>query len=157
MGRFWKVLLGVSLVLNLFMIGAVAGVLILRHQAQTRRGGDPVFSAADGLPPAQRDAFRAMVAARLAAIRPNLHDARLARRDAMMRIAAVPFDRAAAGADLARGRADDAAARGQLEDGILDFAGALPPDQRAVLVKGLEHAALVRWIGSHPGARPAGR
>jgi uncharacterized membrane protein len=154
-GRGWKILLGASLVLNLFVVGAIAGVLILRQQTLAQAGsGDPVMNAADALPTAQREAFRTMISARLQVLRAPLHDARIARRTAMARLGAAPFDRAAAGADLARGRQDDANARGLLEDGILDFAATLPPDQRAALAKGLGHAALVRWMSAHHGEKP---
>ena len=150
-----KILLGVSLALNLFVIGAVAGVLLLRQQSLTRvERGDPVLSAADALPPARRDAYRAMMTTTLKSLAPTLRDARLVRRDAMARIRTEPFDRAAVSADLARGRADDAAARGQVEEAILNFAATLPPDQRAIFGKGLVRAALARWVASHPGHRP---
>ena len=154
--RWGKVLLAVSLVLNLFVIGAIVGVLVLRQQALARAGsGDPVMRAADALPPAQRDAFRAMIGARIQALRPGLRDARLVRRDAMARLQAEPFDRAAASADLARGRMDDQNARAAVEEAILDFAAKLPPDQRAAFGKGLIRAGRARWIASHPGFRPA--
>jgi uncharacterized membrane protein len=154
-GRWLKILLGVSLVLNLFVIGAAVGVLLLRHQAIARaEKADPVLSAADELPPAQRDAFRAMMSAKLASLGPGLRDARLARHDAMLRVRAEPFDRATASADLARGRADDAAARGAVEETILDFAATLPPDQRASFSRGLVRSAIARWAASHPGRRP---
>jgi uncharacterized membrane protein len=113
-----------------------------------------VLSAADTLPPAKRDAFRAMMSAKLSSLGPSLRDARLARHDAMARIRTEPFDRAAASADLARGRADDAAARGVVEEAILDFAATLPADQRALFGRGLVRAAVARWVASHPGHRP---
>lgn len=157
MNRLWvKILLGVSLVLNLFVIGAVAGVLIIRQQALAR-AGDPLMSAADALTPDRREAFRAMIGPTLLSLRPQLRDARMARHDAVARFQAQPFDRAAASADFARARADDAAARGQVEDALLDFAAKLPPDQRAAFAKGLTRSAVARWIASHPGrAPPAG-
>jgi uncharacterized membrane protein len=107
------------------------------------------------LPPAQRDAFRTMIGARIQTLRPGLRDARLARRDAMARLQAAPFDRAAASADLARGRTDDQNARAAVEEAILDFAAKLPPDQRAAFGKGLIRAGRARWIANHPGFRPA--
>jgi len=156
MNRIWvKILLGVSLVLNLFVIGAVAGVLIIRQQALARGGGgDPLMSAADALPPEQRGAFRAMIGPMLGSLRPDLRDARRARHDAMARFQVQPFDRAAASADFARARADDAAARGRVEEALLDFAAKLPPDRRAAFAKGLTRSAVARWIASHPGRTP---
>ena len=153
-GRMGKVLLAISLVLNLFVIGAVAGVLIMRQQLLARAASaDPVMHAADALPQAQRDAFRTMIGAQIQALRPGLRDARLARRDAMARVQIEPFDRAAAGADLARARMDDQSARAAVEELILDFAAKLPPGQRAAFGKGLIRAGRARWIASHPGYR----
>ncbi len=159
MNRLWvKILLGVSLVLNLFVIGAVAGVLVIGRQALARAGGgDPLMNAADALAPEQRAAFRAMIGPMLRSLRPDLRDARIARRDAMARFQVQPFDRAAASADFARARADDAAARGRVEEALLDFAAKLPPDQRAAFAKGLTRAAVARWIASHPGRAPPPR
>ena len=161
MNRLWvKVLLGVSLVLNVFVVGAVAGVLVIRQQVLARAGaGDPLMNAADALPPNQREAFRALIGPTLLSLRPGLRDARIARHDAMVRFRVQPFDRVAASADFARARADDAAARGRVEETLLDFAAKLPPDQRAVFARGLTRAAVARWIASHPGRAPppAGR
>jgi uncharacterized membrane protein len=153
-GRWMKVLLAASLVLNLFFVGAVGGVMVIRHGAMVRAAaGDPLLTAADSLAPAQHNAFRAMIAGQLAAIRPQLRDARQARRQAVAQIEADPFDRAAAGANLARARADDAAARGQIEEAILSFAAQLPPTERLAFANGLRRAALARWLANHPGAR----
>jgi uncharacterized membrane protein len=151
-GRWGKVLLAVSLVLNLFVIGAVAGVLIMRQQLLARAASsDPVMRAADALPSPQREAFRAMIGVQIQALRPGLRDARLARRNAMARLQTEPFDRAGAGADLARARMDDQNARAAVEEAILNFAAQLPPDQRAAFGKGLVRAGRARWIASHPG------
>lgn len=155
MSLWTRILLGVSLTLNLFVIGAIIGVLILREQNLAGSAGhDPVMGAADGLTPAHRDAYRAMMVQTLVSVRPTLRDARIARRQAMMQIVAEPFDRAAADASLARAREDDAAARGRVEDAVLDFAVTLPPQERSVLVRGLARAALARWLAAHPGRRP---
>jgi len=159
MNRLWvKILLGVSLILNVFVIGAVAGVLIIRQQALARASGDdPLMNAADALSSGQRDAYRTMIGPMLQSLRPQLRDARIARRDAMVRFQIQPFDRAAASADFALARADDAAARARLEEALLDFAAKLPSDQRAAFAKGLSRAAWARWIAAHPGRAPPGR
>jgi uncharacterized membrane protein len=152
-----RILLGVSLALNLFMIGAIAGVFILRQQIVARGvEADPVMHAADALPPARRDAYRALMRTTLEALRPGLRDARQVRRHAMAIMRAEPFDRAAANVDLAHARADDAAARGEVEEAILNFAQGLPQEQRAMFVRGLERSALTRWLATHPGRRPPG-
>jgi uncharacterized membrane protein len=155
MSVWTRVLLGVSLTLNLFVAGAVAGVLILRHRVlETAVDRDPVMAAADALAPAHRDAYRAMMRQTLLSVRPALRDARVARHAAMGQIAAEPIDRAGASGNLGRARADDAAARSQVEEAILEFAGRLPPAERAAYVQGLSRAALRRWLAAHPGGRP---
>ena len=155
MSRRWvNTLLAVSLVVNLFVAGAVVGVLVVRQQVLSHASGDPLMDAANTLPAAERDAFRTMISTRIEALRPQLRDARLARREAMSRFQAQPFDRAATGAALARARADDLATRGQIEDVIVDFAAKLPPNERAGFAKGLSRAALARWLANHPGRKP---
>jgi uncharacterized membrane protein len=150
--RWTPIALAVSLALNLFVVGAIAGVLILRQQALVHAAErDPILQAADALPAATREAFRTRMVQTLASLGPGLRDARLSRRRAMARFSGQPFDRAEASADLARARSDDAAARGAVEEVMLDFAATLPPDQRAAFAKGLERAAVRRWMASHPG------
>lgn len=159
MNQLWvKILLGVSLVLNLFLVGALVGVLVISLRAMASADGrDPLMSAADALTPDRREAFRAMIGPTLLSLRPQLRDARMARHDAVAHFQAQPFNRAAASADFARARADDATARGRVEEALLDFAAKLPPDQRAAFARGLTRAAVARWIASHPGrAPPAG-
>jgi uncharacterized membrane protein len=154
-GRWVRFLLAASLVLNLFFVSAVGGVMIIRHRVIARAGGaDPLLGAADSLTPAQHDAFRAMISGQLASIGPGLRDARQARRQAMAQIAADPFDRASASANLARARADDAAIRGRIEEAILGFAATLSPPERAAFAAGLRRSAVVRWLANHPGAKP---
>jgi uncharacterized membrane protein len=152
--RWVNILLAISLVVNLFIVGAVVGVLVVRQQVLSQTSGDPLVDAANALPPAERAVFRATISARIESLRPQLRDARLARREAMSRFQTEPFDRTAASADLARARTDDQAVRGQIEEVILDFAAKLPPNQRADFAKGLSRAALARWIAAHPGRKP---
>ena len=156
--RGWtKILLGLSLTLNLFVIGAVAGVLILRQQILSHAiAGDPLMSAAAALSPARRDAFKALLSEKLQSVRPGLRDARMARRQAMAIMRSEPFDRAGASADLARARADDVAARETVEEAFLDFSAHLAPSERTALAKGLARSAVIRWMASHPGRRPPG-
>ena len=159
MNRTWvKILLAVSLVVNLFVVGAVAGVLVIRSRAQAQGDGDPLLHAADALPAGRRVAYRPMLAATIGALRPDRRDARMARRQAITRFQAEPFDRAAVTRRLRAGPGRRRLRRGpKVEEAILDFAAKLPPDQRAAFARGLTRAAVARWVASHPGRTPPAR
>jgi len=128
-----------SAALNVFVVGAAAGVLLSRvigpPPAADKRGRLQV--AADKLDPSNRAAFLEMLRDQAQAQGPVLLDAREARRQAVAVLRAPRFDRAAAGADLDRARGDDMAVRGKIESAVLDFAGGLSPQGRAALAAGI--------------------
>jgi len=147
--RGLKIALGISLVANVFVIGGVLGaVYIGGHGPMGLRGppGNPLVRAADQLNPADRDAFHQVIRAQIPVVRPLQQESHQARRQAMDDLAAPTFDRAAAGALMARARADDEKARGQIEDAILDFAAKLPADERTALAKGMRRDGMHRWM-----------
>jgi uncharacterized membrane protein len=158
--RGLKIALGISLVANVFVIGGVLGAVYMRaHSPAGMHGplGNPLARATDMLNPNDRDAFHQMLRAQIPTIRPLQQDSRAARRQAMEDMTAPTFDRAGAGALMARARADDEKARGQIEDAILDFAAKLAPDERAALAKGMRRGAMQRWMlrkGGHPDGAP---
>jgi uncharacterized membrane protein len=152
-----KLALAVSVTLNVFILGAVGGVLYSNARSPTgmamigARHGGPLGHAGDALNPADRAAFDRMLHDHIDAARPLLQDARGARREVLDRLSAQPFDRAAAGAALARAGDDELKARTAIEDGILDFAATLDPQER-------EKLALSLRLGGpfHRGGRPRG-
>jgi uncharacterized membrane protein len=157
-GNGLKIALGVSLVVNVFVVGAAAGVLLTHgHGPNGGRGGlggNPLAHAGDALPTVDRDAFRATLRAQIPTVRPIQQDARQSRRAATDAIMAPTYDRAGIGALMARARADDEKARGQIEDAVLDFAAKLPADERTTLVEGMRRGAMQRWMQRRGGGQP---
>ena len=164
--RGLTIALGISLVANVFVIGGVVGAIYMHaHSPAGMRGppGNPLVRAADQLNPNDRDAFHQMLRAQIPTVRPIQQDSRQSRRQAMDDLMAPSFDRAAAGALMARARADDEKARGQIEDAVLDFAAKLPADERTALAKGMRRDGMHRWMmhrggpgGSGEGPSPDG-
>lgn len=140
--RTLVILLVVSAALNLFLVGAVVGGLVVAARAPAAgamagpRGG-PLWTAGEALPPDQRRAFRRALRAEAPEARRRLQEARRLRREAWAELARPDFDRAAAEQALARARALELSTRTALESRLLTFAADLPPDQRRRLAEGL--------------------
>lgn len=134
-----------SLALNLFLIGAVVGALVIGAHKPTRRGeprpGPALFAAAEALGPEQQRAYHMALRNETRAMAPKLREAREARRSAWRRLGEDPVDQAGAARDLDRARALEVEARGAIERRILAFAATLPPDERAQLAERLSRAA----------------
>lgn len=139
-----------SVAVNLFVIGAVVGVVVLGHRMREAVGGvnrprQPLWSAADTLPPEHQRAYRQLLRGQADPVGGQIRQARQARRDAWGDLGAEPLNGPAVSRRLAEARALEMTARGGVEDRIVAFAATLPPAERAELAKGL---AL-----SGPGAR----
>jgi len=142
----WKIALVISLVTNIFIVGAVAGAFgaRVRDQQQMRGGrspgvvgGNPMMRAGDRLPEAERMAFREAVRRQGGPAQPYLREAREGRLEAARVLAADPYDRAAALAAFARARTADMKARESLETAVVEFAAGLGADNRRALAQGL--------------------
>lgn len=147
--RSLTIALLVSAALNVFLVGAGAG-LMLTHGGWQGGGGPPANSlrgAAQRLDPDNRDAMLEMLQDLNQANGPVLLDARLQRREVRRLLSTQPFDKNATLAALARARADDLQVRTQVEAAMVDFAAKLSPDQRA---------RLSAWV-QRPAARQGGR
>ncbi|HEY9234716.1 MULTISPECIES: periplasmic heavy metal sensor [Phenylobacterium] len=138
------IVLFVSLALNLFLIGTVAGGLVVgqrfraAHPMPARVGVQPpLWRAADGLSQEQRNAYRAALRSGGPQMRDAMRQVRVARQDAWRALADEPFDAAAARRRLAEIRTQEARARGLVDDKVVDFAAGLSPAERTILVKGL--------------------
>jgi uncharacterized membrane protein len=136
------ILLVVSLALNLFLIGTVVGGLVVGQRLRAmrpppERGGPALWVAARGLPPEHRDAYREVLRGEGGEVRLKLRAAREARTEAWKTLGQEPFDAEAVRQRLAAARAQDAAARKELEDRLVAFAAGLPADERAKLAEGL--------------------
>lgn len=139
--RTLYILLFVSLAVNLFVIGAVAGAFLFGQPMHRRhpemRAGPAMMSAAAVLPDDRREAYRQALGAHAAAVGPKLREARQLRRGAWMRLATDPVDSGGINADLDRARALESEARAEIDRTILNFAVGLPAADRARLGQAL--------------------
>jgi len=162
MNRTLTIALAVSLTLNVFIVGAVVGAYGQRarfdgHGPPPRGagGGNPIMRAAERLPPDVAAAYRTRMRAEGTAAQPLLQEARQARRDASEAFAQPTFDKAAALAALAKARTAETTAREKLETAVVDFAAALPVDQRREIGMGIRQPP--RGPGGPGGGRRGGR
>ena len=138
-----------SLVVNVFVIGAGAGLIFGRAFGPPPNAGprpNPLMAAAERLDPTNREVFMALMQDEAQRLGPTEFDARAARRQAVALMRAPNFDRAAAGAALDRARVDDVEVRQKLENTMLDFAATLDPQNRTILSEGLGRGPVARWI-----------
>ena len=147
------VLLFVSLALNLFILGAAAGVTIFADAFHPKPPQAPMMAAATLLPEGQRDAYRESLSDAAAAARPKLRQARRLRRDAWLRLGAEPLDGAGVLADLDRARTLQSQAQDEIDRKIVELAAPMPAAQRARLGAALAQPAAQRGAAA-PGPQP---
>jgi uncharacterized membrane protein len=142
--RTLAILLIVSFALNLFIVGAVAGVgVMLLNSTQAPparpqpRPGGALMQAAGVLSPDQRDAYRAAVQTANASVSRQAREARVLRRGAWLRLANQPVDVSGITADLDKARELDQQARHVVEARIVAYAADLPQDERTRLAERL--------------------
>jgi uncharacterized membrane protein len=147
-----KTLLIVSVVLNIFLLGAIAGGT---YRWMEKQNADVVAQqrglrfAAVELPEARRDQLRDALRQTRRDSLPLIVGARSGRLDVVQALAAPQFDRNALDAALARTREADVALRARVEGTVAEFASTLTPDERLKLVDALErHGPL------HVGPQP---
>ena len=156
--RTVAILLGLSLVLNVFVIGAFVGVFFgpaIGLPPASAARPNPMMAAADRLDPTDRDVFRALMQDEVQREGPTALDARLARRQAAELLRQPNFDRAAACAALDRARADDMQVRQAVENALLDFAARLDQRGRSTLSDGLGRAP--GWLGRRAAGAASGQ
>jgi uncharacterized membrane protein len=137
--RTLLILLIVSLTLNLFIVGALAGagVMLMNLQqpppaARPPQGG-AMMQAAGVLSQDQREAYKAMVQTANASVGKQNREARLLRRGAWVKLATDPVDVNGITGDLDRARDLENQARHVVEARIVAFAADLSQDDRARL------------------------
>jgi uncharacterized membrane protein len=143
MKRWQSITLVASLVLNIFLIGTIAGGLW--HWAHRPGPGARAswrVNAAAALPPEQAKAFRHAVRGTVRAHADIAGEGRAARAEAARLFAQPQFDPAAVLVQLERARTADVALRGELETTVVNFAAALPFDQRRALALALRTGPL---------------
>ncbi|MBN3850875.1 MULTISPECIES: periplasmic heavy metal sensor [Burkholderiaceae] len=154
-GRSWKFALLGSFVLNVFLLGAIAGGAyqwfathgVKRPAAAQQRAA--LRFAAEPLSAAQQRAFIEGLQNARREGRPYAREGREGRREVLRLLAEPQFDRAALDAALARTRAADSKLRAMVEASVADFAETLSPTER------IEFADSLRWRGEWRGAQPA--
>jgi uncharacterized membrane protein len=129
-----RALLLYSLLINLFLAATIV-VLVIRGTRMLSVGGapGPLRQVAESLDPAHRQALIAVLQSDGRALRPENQRARALRQDAWRSLGAPDFDPAKVKAELAQARALNQDASGKVQDSLIDFAAALPIDQRASL------------------------
>lgn len=156
-GRALRIGLIISLVVNVFVIGGLAGAAIMWQRVETQRPltgiGRParLREAAQALSPPNRRALRQAVREAAQSLRPVAEQAREARREAGRLLVQPTFDRAALEAALARARTADIAIRTRLEATVVDAASRLPVEERAALADALDRSGAMR----RPPLRPS--
>lgn len=123
----------VSVALNLFLIAAgITFIALDAHRPRHRLPERPTLRAAAlSLAPDQKTKFIALLEIEGDRVQGANRQARALRAAAWGSLAAARFDPLVAKADLARARALNQASRAQVENGVLDFAAALPTADRA--------------------------
>lgn len=138
--RVIKILLAVSVALNLFAVAAGAAAWFTRTkveaqvEAQNRpvRGG-PAMSVVAELAPASQDRVRQALRASALAARPDFEAARAARREAIRQAGVEPLDRAAIQSLLEQSRLAEMRGRARLESDALEILAGLAPAERVIL------------------------
>jgi uncharacterized membrane protein len=147
-GRGLQVLLICSLVLNVFVIGSIAGAAIMWHRAEAQRPmmggsgfgggrGGRLRQAAMNLSPQYRRELRRTLVETLQGLQPQIAEARAARIEAGRLLDQPKLDQNALQAALDRGRGADMTIRTRLETALVRFAASLPEAERSALAQGL--------------------
>lgn len=136
--RTWLV---VSLVLNVFLLGALGGGAYIwnvkEHAAAAAQRRGLQYAAAE-LTEARREQLHEAMRQTRRDAKPLIAAARQGRIDIAQALAAPQFDQATLDAALEHTRAADTAVRAQLEQTVAVFAGTLNADERVKLVDALE-------------------
>ena len=148
--RGLKIARGVSVALNVFVLGAVAGALIIGARSMDSRGHrerPPLIQMVQSLNEADRaGAERTLRESGLAA-RQDFDAARRYRAEAIRLAGAETFDRAAIEAELARAREAEGHGRDRIESSRRDLMERLDHSDRQRLAPGLAR----RGRGGHRG------
>lgn len=139
-GRTLKIILALSLALNLFAVAGGVALYTTRAkverqvEAQARPGrGMSVMAMTERLAPAERDRVRAALRAAAHAARPDFEAARAARREAVARAAAPDYDPVAVQSLMEQSRLAEMRGRARLESDALVILGSMSPADRAAM------------------------
>jgi uncharacterized membrane protein len=139
-----------SAALNLFLIGALVGVVAMGLRISHARSSarPPLRAATLSLAPNDRAKLLANLRAQAVTVRPLNSEARGLRSAAWMGLSARNFDPTVVKATLAKARGVDQQVRGTVEDSVVDFAATLPPNERNAFGLAMARATA---DANHPG------
>ncbi|RZF26951.1 periplasmic heavy metal sensor [Paraburkholderia sp. UYCP14C] len=158
-GCSWKSALLGSAVLNVFLLGAIAGGAYQwfaahgANQPAAAQDQRALRFAAEPLSAQQRQAFLDGLKNARRDGREYARDAREGRREVLRLLAAPQFDRAALDAALARTRAADSSLRAMVEASVADFAATLTPAERVEFAESLKLRGQWREAQAAPNAK----
>jgi len=142
-----------SLSLNVFLAAALAALVIWGAGVLAAGGpAGPLRQVARSLDPPHRRALIAVLRTQGQAVRPDNQRARALRQDVWRSLQAPDFDPVKAKAELAQARVLSQGAGARVQDSLIDFAAALPIDQRASLGR-----AMMARMPRPPSVRPRAR
>ena len=155
-GRSWKIVLVASLVLNVFLLGAIVGGAyqwFATHGATTTvlaQQRTALRFAAETLPAERQKAFIDGLKNARREGKQFAREGREGRHEVLRLLAAPQFDRAALDAALARTREADSRLRAQVEGSVADFAATLSPEERVEFADSLKLRG--QWREPQPAA-----
>lgn len=162
-GRTLKILLAVSVALNLFAVAGGVALYTTRAkverqvEAQARPGrGQSVMAMTEALPPAERERVRQALRASAHAAKPDFEAARAARREAVTRAGAAEYDPVAVQSLLEQSRLAEMRGRARLEGDALAVLGSMSAQDRAAMAPMLARRN-GRGQPSHPRSDAAPR
>ncbi|MDF3835734.1 periplasmic heavy metal sensor [Cupriavidus basilensis] len=147
-----KVVLAISVLLNVFLLGAIGGGGYRWYAAERTAAVQPrgLRFAADGLDAGQRRQFLQGLRAARRAVAPEVDAAREGRHQVEQLLRQPQFEREALVAALARTREADAAVRSRIEQSVVDFAATLSPAERQQLADALVQRGPLRTAPAQP-------
>ncbi|WP_233887719.1 periplasmic heavy metal sensor [Paraburkholderia flagellata] len=154
-GCSWKTLLVGSVLLNVFLLGAIAGGawrwFAVHGEPQTQPAQRVALRfATEELSLERQQQFAQALKSSRREGRQYARDGRDGRREVLDLLAAPQLDRNAIDAALTRTRTADSALRAQIESGVVDFAATLTPEERVKFVEGLEKRGQWRLPAQQP-------
>ena len=151
-GRGLLIALIVSLAVNLFVLGGLAGAVMMGWGGRKPPPGGPPRLAAAGaaLDPTQREAWQAAIRQAAQASGSKVQEARQLRREAWRGLSDDTIDAQAMLAQLNRSRTLELQARSEMDRAVVGFAATLTADDRRKLAEALSRG---RRGGGPPQAR----
>jgi uncharacterized membrane protein len=132
----------VSVVLNLFLAGAlIAGIISLKTGSRMINAGSLRIAGAE-LPKSVRTPFRAALREARRSMRPVVLQARAAESEAAALLRQPNIDQPAVMAALDRARIADMAVRAAVERRAVTYAATLPPEDRATIADAMQRRAV---------------